>query len=83
MDGYGVYKYTSGAIYYGEWKDGMQNGRVYNIDYSYLNILSRVRTNSRTELFMKANFIIIKCMVKDIMWIKMEIGGKVLKKIIN
>lgn len=28
MDGYGIYKYTSGAIYSGEWKDGKHHGRV-------------------------------------------------------
>ena len=28
MEGYGIYKYTSGAIYSGEWKDGKQHGRV-------------------------------------------------------
>ena len=28
MNGFGVYKYTSGAIYSGEWKEGKQNGRV-------------------------------------------------------
>ena len=28
MNGYGVYKYTSGAIYSGEWKDGKHHGRV-------------------------------------------------------
>ena len=28
MEGCGVYKYTSGAIYSGEWKDGKHHGRV-------------------------------------------------------
>lgn len=28
MEGYGVYKYTSGAIYSGEWRDGKHNGKV-------------------------------------------------------
>lgn len=28
MNGYGVYKYTSGAIYSGEWKEGKQHGKV-------------------------------------------------------
>lgn len=28
MEGTGVYKYTSGAIYSGEWKDGKHHGRV-------------------------------------------------------
>jgi len=28
MEGYGVYKYTSGAIYSGEWKDGKHHGKV-------------------------------------------------------
>ena len=28
MNGYGVYKYISGAIYSGEWKDGKHHGRV-------------------------------------------------------
>ncbi|EGR29752.1 MORN repeat protein, partial [Ichthyophthirius multifiliis] len=27
MNGFGVYKYTSGAIYSGEWKDGKHNGK--------------------------------------------------------
>ena len=27
MEGYGVYKYTSGAIYSGEWKDNKHEGR--------------------------------------------------------
>lgn len=29
MEGFGIYKYTSGAIYRGEWKDGKQHGRVF------------------------------------------------------
>lgn len=28
MEGIGTYKYTSGAIYTGEWKDGKQHGKV-------------------------------------------------------
>jgi hypothetical protein len=28
MHGYGVYKYTSGAFFSGEWKEGKQTGKV-------------------------------------------------------
>ena len=28
MHGYGVYKYTSGAVYSGEWKNNQHEGRV-------------------------------------------------------
>lgn len=28
MHGFGVYKYTSGAEYAGEWRNGKQHGRV-------------------------------------------------------
>lgn len=35
MEGYGTYKYTSGAKFTGEWKDNKHHGKgkIYNFNY--------------------------------------------------
>jgi len=78
MNGYGVYKYTSGAIYSGEWKDGKHHGRVH-----FLNNLKRVYTNFQMALYMKVNFSIIKCMVRVIILTKTVLNLKVYYQLTN
>ena len=63
MEGYGVYKYTSGAIYSGEWKDGKQNGKVFiDLCFSIKNKFKRVFMNFLMVAFTMENGKITECM---------------------
>jgi hypothetical protein len=59
MEGYGVYKYTSGAIYSGEWRNGKQHGKVFLINFIYFfmiflfltkNLIGNLRVSRRMHL---------------------------------